>query len=403
MPPGNAAATLAQFHAIVESAVDAIITIDADGRILFVNGAAERMFGHGRAALVGASIDVLLPGDAAVGHAQHLRQARNGGEHTVIGRRREIRARRRDGSSLPVEITVTRTHIDGVELFTGIVRDATDRIAARDALARLNHALTAQVAARTAELDAARHHAAASDRAKHAFLAIISHELRTPLNAIFGGLTLLLETPLSPEQQECAAMALQGAHQLSAIVEDVLTYTEFEGGDAALAPAPVDVRACAEAAVAALRATAEEKGLALHLTVDARVPPTATCDGTRLGQALRLLLGNALKFTDAGSVTLAVDGGDVDGAAFLRFTVVDTGIGIPPDHLRTIFRHFATVDDSSTRRHGGVGLGLSIAHRIATRMGGTLDVASIPERGSTFWLTVPVAAPRAAQGATNPV
>ena len=383
-------ATLGQFHSIIESAVDAILTIDENGTILFANAATERLFGYPRTVLVGSSLDLLLPPHAAMSHAAHLRALRSGGDHAVLGRHRDIRARHRDGTLILVEIAITRTWVGACPTYTGIVRDVRDQRAAREALARLNVALMAQVDSRTAELDDARHHAEASGRARDSFLAVVSHELRTPMNAILGGLTLLTDTPLDEEQQEMVTLALRGSEQLLGLVDDVLAYTEVEAGAVTIVPADFDVIPFAEDAVAAIRSRATAKGLTVGVAVAAGLPARWRHDATRLGQVLRTFLDNAVKFTSEGTVTLTVTAGhDASRTPALRFAVHDTGVGIPSARLPFVFDRLTMGDDSATRRHGGLGLGLALARSLADRMGGTIDVASTPGSGSTFAVTIP--------------
>jgi PAS domain S-box-containing protein len=395
-------ATLGQLYAIIESAVDAIVTIDQSGTILFANAATERLFGYARSALVGSSLDLLLPTHATMRHAAHLRTLRSTDDHAVIGRHREIDARHRDGTLIPVEIAITRTWIDGRLTYTGIVRDVRDRRAARETLARLNVELMAQVSRRNAELDDARHQADASGRAKDSFLAAVSHELRTPMNAILGGLTLLMDTPLDEEQREMVTIAVGGSEQLLGLVDDVLAYAEVEAGAVAVVAADFDVAAFAEEAVGAIRQRAAAKGLAVRLSVAPELPARWRQDAARLRQVLRTLLDNAVKFTSEGTVTLAVTAThDANRAPALRFEVQDTGIGVPAEILPFVFDRLTMGDNSPTRRHGGLGLGLALAKRLVERLGGAIDVASSPGAGSTFALTVPPASFVAAQRASS--
>ena len=246
------------------------------------------------------------------------------------------------------------------------------------------------------ELRDAKEAAEAASRAKGEFLANMSHEIRTPLNGVIGAIDLLLSTPLSPRQADLARVSQSSGRSLLALVGDVLDFAKIEAGRLDLEAVAFDVGACVREAATILSAGAREKGLALDVEVDPAVPSRALGDPTRLRQVLINLVGNAVKFTPSGRVSIRAtldapretpeDGGAGTGAT-VRFAVTDTGVGIPPDRLDRLFRSFSQADASTTRRYGGTGLGLAICKRLAEMMGGRVGVESAEGRGSTFWFT----------------
>src|SRR5207244_2518201 len=234
----------------------------------------------------------------------------------------------------------------------------------------------------------------AANRAKDEFLANVSHEIRTPMNAIFGMTELALDTPLTEDQRQCLKTVKSAADNLLGIINDLLDFSKIEAGKLELDPADFSLRAVVGDTLRALAVRAHKQGLELICQVQPDVPDALIGNAGRLRQVLLNLVGNAVKFTDEGEVVVGVEiQGDGPppapgaGEVGLRFTVRDTGIGIPPDQQERIFRAFEQEDTSTTRKYGGTGLGLTIAARLGALMGGTITVDSAPGRGSTFALT----------------
>jgi signal transduction histidine kinase/CheY-like chemotaxis protein/integral membrane sensor domain MASE1 len=270
-------------------------------------------------------------------------------------------------------------------LFFGVVRALAARQSFATALARQ---MTAALRESESSLIVARDLAEAASHAKSEFVANMSHEIRTPLNAVLGMTHLLSSTSLSHEQQKYVDMIRSSGNSLLSILNDVLDFSKIEAGRMELSPAPFQLGAVLEAIATIMTVNAGEKDLELAIGVEADVPQALLGDGHRLQQILVNLVGNAIKFTEKGTVSVLVE--LAAAPATLRFTVRDSGIGIAPEQLTQLFAPFAQADASMTRRFGGTGLGLTISRRIAALMGGAIEVRSTQGEGSDFSLAVPL-------------
>lgn len=372
---------------IIESAPDAMLLVDAQGRIQRMNARAETMFGYRRDALIGQGIETLVP---QASRAQHAYERAGYMAHAAprsMGQGLDLSVQRRDGSLIPVEISLTPMLIQGEPLVLANVVDVSVRKAMEAELRQHRDRLEEQVAERTAELVASRNEAQHLAQVKSRFLAHMSHEIRTPLNAIMGMAYLIRAGGMSAKQTEQIDKLECASNHLLGVINAILDLSKFEAGNFKLAQSPVRVAALLESVATMLRDKAQAKQLAL-LTQVAEVPPHLQGDATRLRQALLNFADNAIKFTDQGQIVLRVavleESAD---SVLLRFEVQDSGIGIPEDAMPRLFTAFEQADNSMTRRYGGTGLGLAISRMLARLMGGDAGASSVPGQGSCFWFT----------------
>jgi PAS domain S-box-containing protein len=269
---------------------------------------------------------------------------------------------------------------------TGAVTDITERKLIELEVARTTLALEAEVAERKRAEQAAE----AANRAKSEFLANMSHEIRTPLNGVMGMAELTLGTELTAEQREYVEIIKSSGESLLTVINDILDFSKIEAGKLSVDVIPFDLGDCLSGITKLLAPRARDKGLRLTSKTDPGVPTALMGDPNRLRQILANLIGNAVKFTERGTVALAARVDDrTDTAATIRFSVSDTGIGIPAHRQEAIFQPFVQADGTTTRRYGGTGLGLAISQSLVRLMGGRIWVDSEPGAGSTFRFTIP--------------
>mgnify|MGYP001075942916 CR=1 FL=1 len=362
-------------RAIVDNMVDGAIHIDAQGRVMALNGAAERIFHWSSAELRDKPLTTLL---ASCSHGQmagvlhdQITATRN---HAPSSQTHEVIGRRRDRTEFPLYLAISKVQKGGYPVFTAIARDLTD-----------THR-------QMAELAEARDQAMAADLAKSQFLAVMSHEIRTPMNGILGMLDLLRDGSLSQQQQDFLDTAEQSSNMLLSIINDILDLSKIEAGKLDLQDIEFDLRASVEEVTALVASNARGKLIEVASFVEPDVPSQVRGDPYRMRQVLLNLMSNAVKFTQNGEVVAHVSVKQ-DGAQGLivRIQVRDTGIGIEPGVAQKLFQPFTQADASTTRRFGGTGLGLVISKRLVNLMGGEIGVDSTPNEGSTFWFTLRLA------------
>jgi PAS domain S-box-containing protein len=345
-------------RSLLEAQGDVIVRRDAGNHITYANDAFCALAARGRAALIGKpfQLQVLEQSEIAVledGTRVYDQRIANGAGSRWIAWR-EVAVRGDAGSEVQ-----------------GVGRDVTDRVEAERALSL------------------ARDEAEAADRAKSRFLATVSHEIRTPLNGMLGMAGLLLDTPLTPEQETYAKAAKTSGETLLALIEEILDFSKIEAGKLELEPHPFAPAALIEDVVELLAPRAQAKGIEIASFVDERLPDRLVGDAARLRQVLLNLAGNAVKFTETGGVAVIAEPDETNGN--VRFSVRDTGIGLRLEDQERVFQDFEQADGSSTRKFGGTGLGLAISRRIVERMDGRIEVDSEPDRGATFSFSVPLA------------
>jgi PAS domain S-box-containing protein len=364
-------------RAILETALDAVISMDHNGRIVEFNPAAERMFGYQRSDAIGQELgELIIPPTLRNQHRTGLQNYLETGRGPFIDRRVETKAVRANGQEFPVEVSITRVPTNP-PMFTGFVRDVTDRAEAEQQRRAL---LEAELVARR-EAESANH-------AKDEFLATLSHELRTPLNAIVGWTRMLLDGILDEQSARRALTVIDRNAQAQAkLVTDLLDVSRIITGKLSLNLRPIDLASVVGAALDTVRPAADAKRIRLTSTLTTASSLTIG-DFERLQQVVWNLLSNAIKFThEDGLVDVQLS---ASGNGTLRLTITDSGIGIAPEVLPHVFDRFWQADGSPTRQHGGLGLGLAIVRHVVDQHGGAVYAESAGlSKGTRFVVELP--------------
>ena len=355
---------LRRFEVLSENAKEMILFVDDAGRIIDANSAAVQAWGYSHGELLAMSVGELTHETERPQWEQALRHS--------VGALFESIQRRRDGSSFPVEVSVQGADISGQRVLMLIIRDITER---KNTEVAMKYAVEA---------------ANAAYRAKGDFLANMSHEIRTPLNGIIGMVDLTMRANISEDLRDNLMIAKNCADSLLRIINDILDFSKLEAGKVSIEMLEFDLRDLVEKIVRAHVPRLEEKSLELQYQLPASLPRRIIADPYRLQQVLNNLIGNAAKFTEQGSVLVAIKAQEQrEDSLVLQFSVTDTGIGIAPDKTGQIFQSFSQADGSQTRKYGGTGLGLAISKQLIELMGGKIWLTSAQQQGSTFTFTLP--------------
>jgi len=489
---GELASSKKRLAAIIENTIDSIITINPKGDIQSANRATESLFGYSQDEMLGKNINMLMPEPYHTLHDSYLDNYIKTGIAQIIGIGREVSGKRKDGSIFPIDLSVSEVMLENQTVFTGIIRDITERknheetlvkfkkavnkaghaiyitdkegiieyvnpafekitgYAAQEALGQtprilnsrdmpsLHHKqlwdtilkgetwdseiinrrkngqqyhahqtiapftgdqgnikgfvaiqmdISEQYQART-ELLQAKESAEVAGKAKSDFLANMSHEIRTPMNGVIGMTDLLLNTDLTKEQLRYAETVRNSGELLLGLINDILDFSKIEAGKLTLEIIDFNLQGLLEDLSATLALRAHDKGLELICSANLDVPLMLCGDPGRIRQIISNLATNAIKFTHQGEVMIRVAlESESEHSTVLRFSVRDTGIGIPHDKLDLLFEKFTQADASTTRQYGGTGLGLAISKQLAELMGGSIGVISDEGRSSEFWFT----------------
>ncbi|MBK6688589.1 MAG: PAS domain S-box protein [Deltaproteobacteria bacterium] len=357
---------------LLDAAPDAMVVVDAQGRLMLVNQQAEKLFGWSREELIGQSIEVLVPTRYRAAHPLYRNGYASSPHPRPMGAGLDLHALRRDGREFPAEISLSPLETRHGRLTTAAIRDVSER-------RRLE-----ELRRRTLE-DASR--------LKSEFLANMSHELRTPLNSIIGFASLMeagrVGTP-SAQQKELLGDILNSSKHLLQLINDVLDLAKIEAGRVQLNPEPLDLSLVVREVKDTLRGMAAEKRVSLESVLDPGCLEL-NLDRGKLKQVLFNYLSNALKFTPEGGriVVRAL----AEGAENIRLEVEDNGIGIAPEDLKTLFTEFRQLDSSAAKKYQGTGLGLALTKKIVEAQGGRVEAISEPGQGSTFVAVLPRRSP----------
>lgn len=376
--------------AILDTSVYGIITLNNRGIINTINPATKKMFGFPDEEMIGYPFSTFL---APISQTQFETFFQNYVTPHIIPpayKSRLLRGVKRDGKSFPIDLAVNAIMVNNKLFYTLIVCDITEQIEAEQILIESKK-----------ELENAKNIAETANQSKSAFLASMSHEIRTPMNSIIGMADLLEETPLNEEQTQYVDLLKSAGEHLLNLINDILDFSKLEAGLLQLHPVDFDLNEEIEKICGSVAFSAHKKKLELLTAVAPGLPSKLSGDVLRLRQILTNLIGNAIKFTSQGSVTVEVKQDPEDEqAGALLFSVSDTGMGIPLEKHSLVFQRFYQADTSTNRKHGGAGLGLSICKSLVEMMGGKIWFKSTENAGSTFYFSVkfPVALQPKEQG-----
>lgn len=361
------------FQELFENASDLIFQFDARGRIEFANRAVSELMGYAAEELMASNFTLLLPRENQADWDRYIESAIQRGELNLRTERKLIT---RSGESVTVEFNcrILAGGDGGAVTVKAIGRDVTRRKCLEETLER------------------ARLQAEEANRAKGEFLAQMSHEIRTPMNGVRGMTELLLGTPLDSRQRNMAATIRDSSDALLRVINDILDFSKLEAGMVEIQPVSTDLRRVLEDVLDLLGFAAREKRLEVVFDYPPDLPRYFIADGGRIRQMVLNLVGNAVKFTDAGFIRIAVDVCQSPDLTQPQFTiqVEDSGVGIPLEKQALLFQRFQQIDNSASRRHGGSGLGLAITRSLVELMGGAMEVKSTPAKGSMFSFSIPL-------------
>ena len=372
-----------RFRDLLEAAPDAILEADRDGRIVLLNQAAEDMFGYGRQELIGQRIEMLVPGDLRGGHTHHRARYFDHPTKRPMGSGLKLKAQRKDGSSFPVEISLSPVKAESGLHVTAIVRDVSQRTRNEDRIRQIQEEYTRELELRNRDIERA-------DRLKSDFLASMSHELRTPLHTVIGFSELLAEElkgPLNENQKRFVDHIHKDSMHLLELINDILDLSKIESGRLELRREVFDIAAAVEETVSSLRPLGRAKSIDIQTVVE----PAEAIDADRLRfkQILYNLLSNAIKFTPEGG-RVRVHALPREGD--LEVSVSDTGVGIPIEEHEAVFDRFHQVGVTTKGVREGTGLGLAITKHLVEEHGGRIWLQSDPGKGSCFTFTLPLTA-----------
>jgi PAS domain S-box-containing protein len=366
-----------QFRAVAETANDGVVTSDTQGKIVYFNPAAARLFSYSAEEMIGQPITAIMPARFHELHRRGFERFLAGGQSKVMGTTVELAGRRKDGTEFPLELSLANWRTNKGLFFTGVLRDITARKGMEEQLRAKNELLEGQ----NREVQQA-------NRLKSEFLANMSHELRTPLNAIIGFAQLMHDGKVgavSAQHQEYLGDILGSGRHLLQLINDVLDLSKVEAGKMEFSPESVNLNKLISEVCQVLQALSASKRLTIE--VEASAVEQLVIDPAKLKQVLYNYLSNAIKFTpEDGRIAVRAL---VEGEDRFRLEVEDTGIGIAAEEIGKLFVEFQQLESGTTKKHQGTGLGLALTKKIVEAQGGSVGVQSIPGRGSVFSAVLP--------------
>lgn len=381
---GTEETTDRRFRELLEAAPDAILEVDREGRMVLLNPVTEKMFGYPKEELLGQPIELLVAGTARKGHVRHRESYWKNPSARPMGSGFTMEGRRKDGSTFPVDISLSPVHSEEGLRVTAVIRDISERKLAEDRLRALQQDYTRELELRNRDVERA-------NRMKSEFLASMSHELRTPLHTVIGFAELLaeeLEGPLNDKQKRFVYHIQKDSMHLLELINDILDLSKIEAGRLRIEREIFDIAGCIEEAMESIRPGAQAKSITLES--DIAPSPAILADRVRVKQILYNLMSNALKFTRNGG-RIRVEMRNVEtsaGETFVQVSVADTGIGIPREKHEAIFDKFYQLSATTKGVREGTGLGLAITKALIELHGGRIWVNSDPGKGSRFTFTL---------------
>ena len=378
-----------RYRELLEAAPDAIIKVDAAGRIVLINRATEALFGYTREELVGQSVEILIPQSYRRAHIGQRTGYWKNPVSRPMGRGMTLQALRRDGSQFPVEISLSPVQTEHEMRVVAIIRDVSERKRIEEAMHAMEQRFNNELNAKNAELERRNEEVEKADRLKSEFLASMSHELRTPLHTVIGFSQLLAEEihgPLTEKQRRFVGHIHRDSQHLLELINDILDLSKIESGKVELRPENFEAKAEIQAVIDSIRPGADAKSI--HIDLRMEQDYVLRADRVRFREVLFNLMSNAVKFTPAGG-RIVISGSTADNG-FSCFCVEDTGIGISAEQVEAIFDKFYQVGSTTKGVREGTGLGLTITRHLVELHGGRIWVQSDPGKGSRFSFTMPL-------------
>lgn len=361
----------ARLESIFASLTDGLIVMDSRGIIDGFNPAAQSLFGYAKEEVLGKNVSLFMPATTKANHDDYLEKYLLTGEKKVIGRGREVICQHKDGSTFHAQLSVAEFEVEGDRFFTGTIQNISERVEMEG------------------KLKSAMLRADKASNAKSEFLANMSHELRTPLNGVMGMLELLKDTQLNTRQGGFVTTAYNSANILLQVISSILDFSKIESEDFESQNSNFDLRQIIESSTSMATTDIGEKDIVFTYSVAQGIPSHLFGDAAHLQQIITNLVSNAVKFTESGQIELRVSVASTDESRMkIQVEVQDTGIGIAEAKIASLFEPFTQEDNSSTRRYGGSGLGLTVARRLVEFLGGEIAVRSTEGQGTTFWFSL---------------